>query len=70
MAIDSPLYRIPATTPITPAEFTAATTGAGVHDASYYGRLKATGEDALDLLNVFPPTRWTSSCQATGPPRY
>ena len=33
------------------AEYAAITTVAGVHDASYVGRLKATGEDALDLLN-------------------
>ena len=51
MAIDSPLYRDTGIAADYSAEFTAATTGAGVHDASYYGRLKATGEDALDLLN-------------------
>ena len=33
------------------SEYTAATTAAGIHDASYMGRLKATGEDGLDLLN-------------------
>ena len=33
------------------SEYTAAVTDAGIHDASYRGRLKATGEDALDLLN-------------------
>ena len=33
------------------AEYLAATSGAAVYDASYTGRLKATGEDALDLLN-------------------
>ena len=51
MAIDSPLYRDTGVAADYSAEFTAATTSAGVHDASYYGRLKATGEDALDLLN-------------------
>ncbi|PKB73240.1 MAG: hypothetical protein BZY75_02960 [SAR202 cluster bacterium Io17-Chloro-G7] len=33
------------------SEYESATTAAAVHDASYMGRLKATGEDALDLLN-------------------
>ena len=33
------------------AEYRAITEGAGLHDGSYAGRLKATGEDALDLLN-------------------
>ena len=33
------------------AEYQAITAGAGLHDSSYTGRLKATGEDALDLLN-------------------
>ena len=33
------------------AEYRAITEGAGLHDSSYTGRLKATGEDALDLLN-------------------
>ncbi len=33
------------------AEFRAITEGVGLHDSSYTGRLKATGEDALDLIN-------------------
>ena len=33
------------------AEYDAVSTAAGLHDASYIGRLKATGEDSLDLLN-------------------
>ena len=33
------------------AEYQAITQAAGLHDSSYTGRLKATGEDALDLLN-------------------
>ena len=33
------------------AEYRAITESAGVHDSSYAGRLKASGEDALDLLN-------------------
>jgi folate-binding protein YgfZ len=32
-------------------EYRAATEAAAVHDTSYIGRLKATGADALDLLN-------------------
>jgi len=32
-------------------EFRAITEAAGLHDSSYTGRLKATGADALDLLN-------------------
>ena len=44
MAIDNPLYRDTGVAADYSAEFTAATTSAGVHDASYYGRLKATGK--------------------------
>ena len=33
------------------AEYLAITEGVGLHDSSYTGRLKATGEDALDLIN-------------------
>jgi len=33
------------------AEYLAATTAVAMHDASYAGRLKATGADGLDLLN-------------------
>ena len=33
------------------SEYRAATEATAVHDASYVGRLKATGADALDLLN-------------------
>ena len=33
------------------AEYRAITEGVGLHDSSYTGRLKATGEDALDLIN-------------------
>ena len=33
------------------SEYSAATTSVGIHDASYMGRLKAIGEDGLDLLN-------------------
>ena len=57
MTIDSPLYRDTGIASGYLAEFTAATTGAGVHDASHYGRLKATGEDALDLLNRLSTNR-------------
>ena len=32
-------------------EYRAVTTAAGLHNASYMGRLKATGDDGLDLLN-------------------
>ncbi len=32
-------------------EYQAVTTAAGVHDTSYMGRLKAIGDDGLDLLN-------------------
>lgn len=33
------------------AEYRAITEAAGLHDSSYFGRLKASGEDALDLIN-------------------
>ncbi len=35
----------------TAAEYRAITESAGLHDSSYTGRLRATGDDALDLLN-------------------
>ena len=44
-------YHLPAVYSDFAAEYAAATTATGVHDASYMGRLKATGEDSLDLLN-------------------
>jgi folate-binding protein YgfZ len=44
-------YELPAVFSDTGSEYTAAVTAAAVHDASYWGRLKATGDDALDLLN-------------------
>ena len=37
------------------SEYQAATEVAAVHDTSYVGRLKATGDDALDLLNHLRP---------------
>ena len=44
-------YQLPAVYTDFASEYEAATTAVGVHDASYMGRLKATGEDGLDLLN-------------------
>ena len=44
-------YHLPAVYSDVASEYEAATTAVGVHDASYMGRLKATGEDGLDLLN-------------------
>lgn len=44
-------WEIPAVYSDIAAEYAAITTAAAVHDASSVGRLKATGEDALDLLN-------------------
>jgi hypothetical protein len=35
----------------TAAEYQAAANATAAHDASYMGRLKATGDDALDLIN-------------------
>ena len=53
-------FQLPAVYSDFASEYAAATTAAGIHDASYMGRLKATGEDALDLLNRLSPTRsWT-----------
>lgn len=48
---DSRGWQLPAAYSDTAAEYLAATTAAAVQDASYLGRLKATGADALDLLN-------------------
>jgi folate-binding protein YgfZ len=44
-------FQLPAIYSDFAAEYAAATTGVGVHDATYMGRLKAIGEDGLDLLN-------------------
>ena len=44
-------FQLPAVYSDFASEYAAATTAAGVHDSSYMGRLKATGEDSLDLLN-------------------
>ena len=44
-------YQLPAVYSDFASEYEAATNAVGVHDASYMGRLKATGEDGLDLLN-------------------
>ena len=44
-------WELPAVYTDVASEYQSATTTAAVHDASYMGRLKATGVDALDLLN-------------------
>lgn len=44
-------YQLPAVYSDFATEFEAAVHTVGIHDASYMGRLKATGEDGLDLLN-------------------
>jgi folate-binding protein YgfZ len=44
-------YQLPAVYSDLGSEYEAATNAVGVHDASYMGRLKATGEEGLDLLN-------------------
>ncbi|MBL15574.1 MAG: hypothetical protein CL767_00085 [Chloroflexi bacterium] len=44
-------FQLPAVYSDFAEEYTAATTAVGIHDATYMGRLKATGEDGLDLLN-------------------
>ena len=44
-------YELPAVFSDSDSEYTAAVTASAVHDASYWGRLRATGYDALDLLN-------------------
>ncbi|MCH9017319.1 MAG: hypothetical protein IIB89_06115, partial [Chloroflexi bacterium] len=44
-------FQLPAVYSDFASEYAAATTAVGIHDASYMGRLKATGEDGLDLLN-------------------
>ncbi len=57
MAVNRTVQADPAEAADPALEFAAATGGAGLHDASYYGRLKATGEDALDLLNRLSTNR-------------
>ena len=49
--VDRHGYLLPAVFSEADEEYRAAVTGAALHDASYWGRLKATGADALDLLN-------------------
>ncbi len=44
-------WELPAVFTDVASEYQSATTTAAVHDATYLGRLKATGDDALDLLN-------------------
>jgi len=44
-------YQLPAVYSDLGSEYETAINAVGVHDASYMGRLKATGEDGLDLLN-------------------
>ena len=44
-------WELPAVYTDTASEYRAATEGAAIHDVSYFGRLKATGKDVLDLLN-------------------
>ena len=44
-------WELPAAYTDAASEYTAATTAAVVYNASYMGRVKATGDDALDLLN-------------------
>ena len=43
--------RIPALYSDLATEYVAAKEDVAIHDSSYVGRLKATGPDALDLLN-------------------
>ena len=49
--VDRHGYQLPAVYSDFASEYEAVTNAVGVHDASYMGRLKATGEDGLDLLN-------------------
>jgi folate-binding protein YgfZ len=49
-------------------EYQAATEGAAVHDASYVGRLKAVGRDALDLLNRMSTNQVVSLQPGEGAP--
>lgn len=49
-------------------EYRAATEAVAVHDASYVGRLKATGRDVLDLLNRMSTNRVLSLQPGQGAP--
>lgn len=44
-------WELPRTYGDVSAEYEAGTQGVAIHDSSYAGRLKATGEDVLDLLD-------------------
>ena len=45
------IWELPRTYSDVVSEYLAGTAAAAVHDSSYMGRLKATGEDVLDLLH-------------------
>ena len=49
-------------------EYAAAKQGAALHDSSYCGRIKATGEDVLDLLNRISTNEVISLQQGQGAP--
>ena len=44
-------WEVPAAYADPASEYQSVITGAGLYDASHMGRLRATGDDALDLLN-------------------
>ena len=50
------------------SEYRAATEGAALHDNSYTGRLKASGDDALDLLNRLSTNRVVNLSSGRGAP--
>ena len=51
-----------------PAEFNAAKDAVGIHDSSYVGRVRATGEDVLDLLNRLSTNEVVSLQPGAGAP--
>lgn len=61
-------WELPAAYADVASEYRAATEGAALHDASYVGRLKAVGRDALDLLNRMSTNRVLSLQPGEGVP--
>jgi folate-binding protein YgfZ len=61
-------WELPAAFRDAEAEYRSATTAAAVYDASYMGRLKATGEDTLDLLNRLSTNKVVDLTSGQGTP--
>ena len=61
-------WELPVTISTASNEYLAAATGVAVHDISYVGRLRATGADALDLLNRLSTNKVDELASGQGAP--